>query len=340
MKDRHLQLLTAFVDGELSQRERKVVLRLLHGSSEARTVLQQLQENAHALKQLPQQRLPEDFAAAVLNAMKPRTTAPPVEAAPALPARRSRLRLATALATAAAILLAASASWYYLLGRSEETSTGPIAPVAKAPNGLEPVASLSLRDLQEESQQRRLTQALQKEPAFHLDLHVPSSTHMVSKIKDVFKDKGIHVLVDPSAQVSLTKESKADYLVYLENIRPEEATALLSRLGMGEADILVVHSMNAVDRVLLAGFLETSHLQTTDKDGNLLLDTFIPKEKGKGKEQPPPQIGPRHPDRLALVLPLAAEGRFHDSAEIKSYLSRRQSAQPGTVQILLLVHQV
>ena len=44
LSERDLQLLTAFVDGELTRRERKVVLRLLHRSSQARSVLQELQE--------------------------------------------------------------------------------------------------------------------------------------------------------------------------------------------------------------------------------------------------------------------------------------------------------
>jgi anti-sigma factor RsiW len=47
------QLLTAYVDGELSSRQSRQVLKLLHRSEEARTLLRELQENVRALRQLP-----------------------------------------------------------------------------------------------------------------------------------------------------------------------------------------------------------------------------------------------------------------------------------------------
>ena len=61
------ELLTAFVDGELTRRQRKSVLRLLHESSEARSFLRDLQEDVHLFKVLPQHKLEEDFAATVLG---------------------------------------------------------------------------------------------------------------------------------------------------------------------------------------------------------------------------------------------------------------------------------
>ena len=70
LSDRNLQLLTAFVDGQLSNRERKATLRLLHRSSEARAMLGELQENAHRLKELPRHTLGPDFAGRVVEAIK------------------------------------------------------------------------------------------------------------------------------------------------------------------------------------------------------------------------------------------------------------------------------
>src|SRR5262245_39109897 len=71
MKDRETELLTAFVDGELSSRERKAVVKLLHRSSAARALLAQLQENAHALRQLPRQAAPDVSAAVVQSILQP-----------------------------------------------------------------------------------------------------------------------------------------------------------------------------------------------------------------------------------------------------------------------------
>ena len=53
LSQRHLKLLTASVDGELPQRRCKALRRLLHESSEARTLLKDLERNALLLRELP-----------------------------------------------------------------------------------------------------------------------------------------------------------------------------------------------------------------------------------------------------------------------------------------------
>src|ERR1043165_1907426 len=71
-----LELLTAFVDGELSNRQRKAVTRVLAKSSEARDTLKQLQENAHKLKQLPRHKVEPSLVEPVLNAIAAQQTQP------------------------------------------------------------------------------------------------------------------------------------------------------------------------------------------------------------------------------------------------------------------------
>ena len=58
LPDRDRQLLSAFVDGELSSRQRRHVERLLRRSGEARTLLRRLQEDARELRHLPRPRPP------------------------------------------------------------------------------------------------------------------------------------------------------------------------------------------------------------------------------------------------------------------------------------------
>jgi hypothetical protein len=72
LSDRCYQLLTAYVDGELSARQRKLVARLLRRSAEARALLRQLQQDAEALQRLPRRRLDPDFSARVLQALHDR----------------------------------------------------------------------------------------------------------------------------------------------------------------------------------------------------------------------------------------------------------------------------
>src|SRR6267378_2744652 len=77
LSDRQCELITAFLDGALSRKERRLALRLLRQSSEARAFLQQLQEDAHALQLLPQRTLPAEFPQRVLNTIRERGLRPP-----------------------------------------------------------------------------------------------------------------------------------------------------------------------------------------------------------------------------------------------------------------------
>ena len=66
------ELLTAYVDGEASARQRKVVARLLRRSPEARTLLRQLQDDARKLRSLPCPPLNPDFSSRVLRTIAQR----------------------------------------------------------------------------------------------------------------------------------------------------------------------------------------------------------------------------------------------------------------------------
>jgi hypothetical protein len=121
------QLLTAYVDGELSPRQREAVLRLLNQSSEARDLLRQLQENAEKVKQLPRRRLDVGFAGDVVKAIAERSVL--VD-----PPRGVALRLRwvpyAAAAAAAVVLFVASlgVAIYFALGDEEGGPGGLLNP--------------------------------------------------------------------------------------------------------------------------------------------------------------------------------------------------------------------
>ncbi|HEV3259906.1 MAG TPA: hypothetical protein VG013_23765 [Gemmataceae bacterium] len=110
LSDRVCQLLTAYVDGELSPRQRQVIERLLARSAEARAMLQQLQEGAGILRGLPRRALGRDLAGPVLRTIAERRLHPARRAAlaasPAVPAW-------TGLAAAAAVLLVVAVGSYF-----------------------------------------------------------------------------------------------------------------------------------------------------------------------------------------------------------------------------------
>src|SRR5262245_29660001 len=69
LADYDRKLLTAYVDGELTSRQRKLVARLLQRSPEARDLLRKLQADADALRRLPRPRLGPDFPRRVFQAI-------------------------------------------------------------------------------------------------------------------------------------------------------------------------------------------------------------------------------------------------------------------------------
>jgi len=100
--ERISRILTAYVDGELDARQRKVVARLLRRSSEARKLLQGLQSDADQLHSLPAQALPLDFSEQVLRTI---ANHKPEFARRAAEVARFRIPTWLGLATAAAAVL-------------------------------------------------------------------------------------------------------------------------------------------------------------------------------------------------------------------------------------------
>jgi hypothetical protein len=69
LHERHVRLLTAYVDGELSPAQRRQAARLLRRSEEARALLRQLQGDSRELQALPPVVTPIDFSGPVLAAI-------------------------------------------------------------------------------------------------------------------------------------------------------------------------------------------------------------------------------------------------------------------------------
>jgi hypothetical protein len=102
LPERFRELLTAYVDGEISARQRRQVLRLLRRSREARALLRRLEQDSRELKALPAPVLQTDLSDSVLEAIargQPAPTRPRPPAPRAFPAW-------TGFAAAAAVLLA------------------------------------------------------------------------------------------------------------------------------------------------------------------------------------------------------------------------------------------
>jgi hypothetical protein len=117
------QLLSAYVDGELSNRQRKAVQRLLRRSAEARTLLRGMQEDAARLRALPRQHLDGEFAACVVRAVR-------LGGAPARRrevVRHAAFPLWAGFAAAAALLLAVGVGSYFYFSQPSADVARPDA---------------------------------------------------------------------------------------------------------------------------------------------------------------------------------------------------------------------
>jgi hypothetical protein len=134
MNEQYLELLTAYVDGELSGRQRKAVARLLRRSPEARKLLGDLQQDAQRLRRLPRRTLAPDFSARVLHTIAARRLRP----GRMRPSRPLSLQVPAwvAVTVAASVLLMVTATSYVYFARPPAGAAGPqFAKDDKKPDG-------------------------------------------------------------------------------------------------------------------------------------------------------------------------------------------------------------
>jgi hypothetical protein len=346
LSERDLELLSAFVDGELSRRERKAVLRLLNRSSEARSVLQDFQEAAHRFQELPARHLGKDFAEQVLHAL-PKQAQQPIQERRKITIRRWP-RWAN-YAAAAAIVLAVGISILW-------TNQRPgIEPVAKnnAATAIEVGETFQARfqELAEKPKQQMLAKQIQKEKAVHLAITVHNNAVAVTQLQTVLISQGIQVIVDGRAEAKLknTASKNIEYMVYAENVRTEELETILRQLadvanfqrGIDNPfESFVLTAMTAPHRQNLSGLLgvDATELENPKRtvDPSLFDNTIIAAPKDKIPKALIPAADPKL-ERFAMILANDSRPGQTNSAEITRFLAGRRRQQPGTVQVLFVI---
>jgi hypothetical protein len=137
IRDHDRQLLTAYVDGELTSRQRRHVVRLLHRSPEARQLLLKLQEDARALRRSPRPQLPVDLSGDVLRTIVERRLTPGQRRIARISTPMSWAGpLASWAAAAAVLLVLGAASYLYFtaaLTHSEKPAVVRAAPEDPSP---------------------------------------------------------------------------------------------------------------------------------------------------------------------------------------------------------------
>jgi anti-sigma factor RsiW len=97
LPERLTQLLTAYIDGELSSRQRKAVTRLLRKSPEARKLLQEMKQDSMILRRLPRKKMKQDLSQTLPGTIDMRGLKLPMPRPAAPPATRVKLPVAVAV---------------------------------------------------------------------------------------------------------------------------------------------------------------------------------------------------------------------------------------------------
>src|SRR5207253_9349879 len=73
---------------------------------------------------------------------------------------------------------------------------------------------------------------LARDKAFYLDLLCREGSHAFPRVQDALKAAGIDLVIDPVALVRLQKPNlRTSYLLYIEDLTPDEVGKLLERLS-------------------------------------------------------------------------------------------------------------
>jgi anti-sigma factor RsiW len=131
LNERVTQLLTAYIDGELSSRKRRAVDRLLRKSQEARHLLNKMQQDSMILRHLPRKKMRADMSKTVLTTLDLRGIKLPPPPPMLLPTLRPRAARWPKV-VAAVLVLAGIATGSYFFFSATAPATQRKAPSAPA----------------------------------------------------------------------------------------------------------------------------------------------------------------------------------------------------------------
>ena len=429
------ELLTAYIDGELSGPKRRLVARLLRRSDDARTLLGDLQRDSRELRAMPALSAPVDLSSRILHRIEaaPR---PVLRMTRRVAPKPARFPLYRGLAAAAAVLLLVGLGSFFLhlsdrpatnpsLAHQQDPAENKIEPTPnglaqqpKQPDEKAPVAVVRhpkpsetpklpveeeednkpivvvtpdpdrpdgpiltapgresrgvlervelalptfhrLHALDQPDQAKALAGQLTA-PAYRIELTARDASRGFARLRQVFADRKINLVLDPSAAKRLDKPQwRTDFGLFLENVPAADLVAILAAVGTADQlggdkkpsemrfdGSLVVKELSPWDRRELADLLSVDPVKVrpvvtpppvvditrplADQTAAQVADSL----QGKGPSRP----GSTAANLSAYGAMLS--GPRDRSLDLKRFLSSRLPARPGTVQVFLVLRNV
>jgi hypothetical protein len=359
------KLLTAYVDGELNVRQRKSVRHLIRRSSKARRLYRQMKADSLVLQALPRKQLGQDLSGTILDKIS--TTLLDIH----LPAHRraaSRWRQPLWVAAAAAVLLAVGVGSYLFFADTHQD--GGVAPVAAVPSvepseppvgDVEPPRRSSpesvfafpnlkapqlklaqvrvpsifqMRDLRRPAEAAKLQEQLATSVMFRLEMFATSTSTGLSRLRAVCSAEGIEVCIDPASQEFVNRGLERTWALYIENIRPDEVTRILTKLSVEDKKAGEFH------QAVLAPASADQLAEVLGGSGkDLAPPSQRPVEEGTAGQivsSLPGQKTDQAAPRRFIVVPHEPT-RETPYDEIKRLLDGYREVRPGTLQLLLVL---
>lgn len=347
-------MLTAYVDGELTDIQRKRVKRFLHKSREARKLLRSLKEDSQLLIRQPKLPAPPGFVERVMKAVeslpepavKQTTTASPE---PVTSAKSVSPWLG--LAIAAGVLLCITLGSFLFFTKVESNSVAPVSAVELAFNAgdpalVTPLLDLPIQALEQPAVQQAVGKQLREHAGVQVDLASKNSVVTTKHLAKVLGKKAIEMV--ESSKIP-NKSSGKTYLVFVENVSPEEANDILVDLAQTktadqQVSQVVLNPLVNEKRQQLAAVLgvPVEDLIPDDGDEKAAIDIINNKIIASPKEGNAKKGKTNQPKRFAVVV--AYDGTTPDSGismtEVMRFVKERRATRtPGTIQMMFVVHQ-
>lgn len=315
LPERYCQLLTAYVDGELSDRRKQQVRRLLMKSQAARLMLRELQENAQRLHDLPRHSLDADFAMQVVAKIGDTSPACMPAAAP----RPASFPTWLGLAVAAAVLfmvVGGSYLFFSSIGRSPQQLLQEDSPLA-------------LRDLDPEAFHTQLAEELKKGKGIQLELAYHDGAEAIARLSRALANNDVKLLAGQG-------NVKGEIRIFADSLQAEDLANIVAQLIREEQNApqfggVQLQALSDSDRKRVAGLLgvtDLDHIDWGDILGNSEDDkASIRKGLGKPKSATPSE-------RSAVML----AGRAGQGSEaVQQFFASRSAPRPGTFPLVLIL---
>jgi hypothetical protein len=213
------------------------------------------------------------------------------------------------------------------------------------------VFNIALKELDQEKNQKRLREELEKDNAYRFEM-VFKNPKAFERLEAGFKAHGIRLLIDQLAQARMKSRQKTNYVLFVEDVTPEEVAKILETVGAqdkAEAQFgqVFIQSLTEADHKEVANLLgiDATKLGPTPK-GPAGVDLRKPLSETTaqevtntltGKGTPRPEAGKAPLTRQAIVLSYNPVRPPKTSKEIQQFLGSRAPRREGTVQVLLVL---